>query len=176
MKVGEGAFGEVYEGVNVSTNEEVAIKLENSRSNPQCLVYESKIYKIMQGGNGIPNVFWEGFEGDFNCLVMEALGPSLEELFAYSGNRFTIKTTSIIAFTLLERIEYLHNLQFIYRDIKPDNFLIGRGKKQTTIFLIDLGLVKRYKDPKTGQHITQKPVKSLTGTSRYASLNAHVTE
>ena len=121
-------------------------------------------------------MLWDGIEGDFNCLVMEVLGPSLEDLFKYCGNRFTVKTTAMIADSLIERMEYLHNCQFIYRDIKPDNFLIGRGKKQTTIYMIDLGLVKRYKDPRSGQHIVDKPVKSLTGTVRYASSNAHVSE
>jgi serine/threonine protein kinase len=42
--------------------------------------------------------------------------------------------------------------------------------------MIDLGLAKRFKDPKTGQHVKEKEVKSLTGTARYASLNAHFTE
>ena len=109
-------------------------------------------------------------------MVMEILGPNLEELFQYCDKRFTIKTTAIIAEQILERIELLHNYQFIYRDIKPDNFLIGCGKKQTTIFMIDLGLAKRFKDPKTGQHVKCKPVKSLTGTARYSSPNAHVFE
>jgi serine/threonine protein kinase len=58
--------------------------------------------------------------------------------------------------------------------MKPDNFLIGHGKKQNIVYVIDFGLAKRYRDPKTGEHIPYKDNKSLTGTARYASVNAHL--
>jgi serine/threonine protein kinase len=51
-KLGIGAFGEIYEGTNVHTGEEVAIKFEEPllTKHPQ-LSYESKIYKELQGGD-----------------------------------------------------------------------------------------------------------------------------
>ena len=75
---------------------------------------------------------------------------------------------------MIQRLEFLHNNHFIHRDMKPDNFLIGHGKKQNVIYVIDYGLAKRYRDPKTGEHIPYKDNKSLTGTARYASVNAHL--
>ena len=50
---------------------------------------------------------------------------------------------------------------------------MGLGKKQSTLYLIDFGLSKRYTDPKTGDHVASRFNKNLTGTARYASLNAH---
>ena len=48
------------------------------------------------------------------------------------------------------------------------------GKKALTVYAIDFGLAKRYKDPKTGDHIAFKEGKGMTGTARYASLNVHL--
>jgi len=75
---------------------------------------------------------------------------------------------------MLARIEYIHYKNFIHRDVKPDNFLIGHGKKKSTVYAIDFGLAKRYRDPRTGLHINYKDGKSLTGTARYASINTHL--
>jgi len=74
----------------------------------------------------------------------------------------------------IQRIEYFHGKNLLHRDIKPDNFLVGIGKKQHMIYIIDYGLAKRFKDPKTGEHIPYRDGKSLTGTARYASLNTHI--
>jgi serine/threonine protein kinase len=75
---------------------------------------------------------------------------------------------------MITRLEFFHNNHFIHRDMKPDNFLVGVGKKANLIYAIDFGLAKRYREPKTGEHIPYKDNKSLTGTARYASVNAHL--
>lgn len=74
---------------------------------------------------------------------------------------------------MVQRIEFLHSREFIHRDIKPENFLIGIGKKSHLVYTIDFGLAKRYRDPKTGLHIAFKDNRGMTGTARYASVNAH---
>ena len=54
---------------------------------------------------------------------------------------------------MIGRIEYVHNKNFIHRDIKPDNFLMGIGRHCNKLFLIDFGLAKKYRDNRTRQHI-----------------------
>jgi len=132
------------------------------------------LYKLFAGGNGIPKVYWSGTEGDYNVMVMELLGPSLEDLAKHCENRFSTKTVLMIADQLIQRIEFIHAKNFLHRDIKPDNFLIGLNKKAHMIYMIDFGLAKRFRNSKTGDHIPYRDGKSLTGTARYASVNTHL--
>jgi casein kinase 1 len=173
-KLGHGSFGDIYRGMNVQTNEEVAIKLELARSKHRQLFYEVKLYKLFQGGVGIPNVHWYGVEGEYNVMVMDLLGPSLEDLFNFCGRQFSLKTVLMLADQMLQRLEYIHTKLFIHRDIKPDNFLMGMKRNASLVYVIDFGLAKRYRDPKTHEHIPYRENKNLTGTARYASVNAHL--
>jgi len=173
-KLGSGSFGEVYKAVDLNTKAEVAIKLESINSRHPQLEYEAKVYKVMEGGPGIPRVYWCGLAGDRYAMVMDLLGPSLEDLFNRSQRKFSIKTVLMIADQMIQQIEYFHAHYFLHRDVKPDNFLIGTGKNIDLVHIIDYGLAKKYYNKFTSEHIPYRDKKSLTGTARYASLNTHL--
>jgi serine/threonine protein kinase len=107
-------------------------------------------------------------------MVTELLGASLDDLHQYCKSKFTLKTGLLLARQIIRRLEYFHSKQFIHRDVKPENFCMGTGKKSSVVYLIDYGLSKRFSDPKTGEHIPFKEGKQLTGTARYASVNTHL--
>ncbi|KAG1224708.1 hypothetical protein G6F35_003852 [Rhizopus arrhizus] len=175
-KIGEGSFGIIYEGINLLNNQSVAIKFEPRKSDAPQLRDEYRTYKIMAGSVGIPTAYYFGQEGLHNILVIDLLGPSLEDMFDTCGRRFSIKTTAMLAKQMLTRIQTVHEKNLIYRDIKPDNFLVGKpgSDKENQVFIVDFGMAKLYRDPKTKQHIPYRERKSLSGTARYMSINTHL--
>jgi len=177
-KLGSGAFGQIWKAVHERTKEEVAIKFEDVNSKHQQLYYECKIYLWFHSdstviGQAIPQVLYYGTEQNYNLMVMDLLGNSLEDLFNLCGRKFSLKTVLMIAQQMIKRIEYIHSRRIIHRDIKPDNFAVGRLKHSHRIFVIDFGLAKKYMSS-DGKHIKYKDGKSLTGTARYASINTHI--
>ncbi|KAG4067357.1 hypothetical protein HA402_000348 [Bradysia odoriphaga] len=173
-KIGSGSFGDIYLGISVVCGEEVAIKMEALNARHPQLLYEYKLYKLMMGGVGIPRIRYYGQERNYNVLVMDLLGPSLEDLFNFCTRHFTIKTVLMLVDQMIGRLEFLHCKHFIHRDIKPDNFLMGIGRHCNKLFLIDFGLAKKYRDIRSRIHIAYREDKNLTGTARYASINAHL--
>ncbi|KAK3000215.1 hypothetical protein RJ639_023113 [Escallonia herrerae] len=173
-KIGSGSFGEIHLATHIDTFEIVAVKIENNKTKHPQLLYEAKLYHILQGGSGIPAIKWSGVDADDNILVLDLLGPSLEDLFVYCGRKFSLKTVLMLADQMITRIEFVHSKGFLHRDIKPDNFLMGLGRKANQVYIIDFGLAKRYRDSTTNRHIPYRENKNLTGTARYASCNTHL--
>ncbi|KAL0076226.1 kinase-like domain-containing protein [Phycomyces blakesleeanus] len=175
-KLGEGSFGIIYEGTNLLNSQQVAIKFEPRKSDAPQLRDEYRTYKILAGCTGIPTAYYFGQEGLHNILVIDMLGPSLEDVFDMCSRKLSIKTVAMLAKQMITRVQSVHERNLIYRDIKPDNFLIGRPntKTATMVYMIDFGMAKQYRDPKTKQHIPYRERKSLSGTARYMSINTHL--
>ncbi|KZT11345.1 CK1/CK1/CK1-G protein kinase [Laetiporus sulphureus 93-53] len=175
-KIGEGSFGVIFEGTNLLNSQTVAIKFEPRKAEAPQLRDECRSYRILAGCPGIPQIYHFGQEGLHNILVIDLLGPSLEDLFDMCGRKFSIKTVCMAARQMITRVQTIHEKNLIYRDIKPDNFLIGRPgtKAANVIHVVDFGMAKQYRDPKTKQHIPYRERKSLSGTARYMSINTHL--
>eukprot|EP00427_Karlodinium_veneficum_P000847 CAMPEP_0169166988 /NCGR_PEP_ID=MMETSP1015-20121227/60231_1 /TAXON_ID=342587 /ORGANISM="Karlodinium micrum, Strain CCMP2283" /LENGTH=347 /DNA_ID=CAMNT_0009239667 /DNA_START=93 /DNA_END=1136 /DNA_ORIENTATION=- len=172
-KIGAGCFGEVYRAVNTETKEDVAIKFEESHAPSPQLEHEATTLNILRQPvqpQGFPEYYYFGKEANYNVLVMEFLGKSLEDRVQNCKGKFTVKTTVLVAEQILNRIEYLHSKGIVHRDIKPENFMWGIKDKIHHLYLIDYGLSKKYYDK---QHVQMRQKLSLTGTARYASINAH---
>jgi len=173
-RLGSGSFGEVYEGLNVNTGDKVAIKLEHlSRGNPH-LIHEAKVYAAIHNCSRVPKILWIGIAGEFTCMVIELLGPSLEDRFQYCGKKFDLMKVSQLGVMMLDAIMQLHDKsKYIHRDIKPHNFLLGRGSREHQVSIIDFGLARKY-IISGGRHLSYSEGHSLTGTARYVSINTHI--
>ena len=103
---------------------------------------------------------------------MELLGESLENLFQHQKRKFSLKTACMLGIQMIDRVEYIHSKKIIHRDIKPDNFTIGNGNKSHIVYILDFGLSKKFWSSSHKKHIPFIKGKKLTGTARYASINA----
>ena len=170
-KIGEGSFGKIYLSHNINTGEKFALKLENRNLVPSLLEQEAYILCYLKG-EGIPFIKSFGISTEYNVLVMELLGKSLEYLFEKKNNKFSLKTVCMLGIQMITRLQYIHNKHILHRDIKPDNFIMGLDNNSWKVYLIDFGLSKKYRSSKTLKHIKFAEHKKLIGTARYASINA----
>jgi serine/threonine protein kinase len=171
-KIGSGSFGEVYLTEDKNGNH-YAAKIE-SNSEKQRLKAEFNIYKKVLNNKsivGIPKVYNYIETTNYNILIMELLGKSLENIYDDNNREFNNSTIFKLALDMLQVIERFHSKGFIHRDIKPNNFLFNKNKPFNTLYLMDFGLSKNYIN--NGSHIDIKFERSLIGTARYASLNIH---
>ena len=166
--LGKGSFGCVFRGINLKDNSELAIKVERKDAKSHLLEIESNFLSILKG-YGIPEIKSYGRTAYFYVLVEEILGPNLTNI--KNKQSFTLKDISMIAIQIIDRIEYIHSKNIIHRDIKPENFTIGY-KNQSTIYIIDFGISKKYKSSRTGKHVKYSLTGKLFGTVRYISYNA----
>lgn len=176
QRVGGGAFGEVFMGRDVETGTPVAFKMElldgGKRSH---LSMENKVYRRLNECTvtvGIPQTYFCGTMGEYVVMVMDLLGPSLEELFNLCNRHFSVKTVCMLGAQIIERLQYVHRVGYLHRDIKPENFVMGLGDNSHVVYMIDVGLAKPWRLG-TGQHVPYSENRTLTGTARYVSINCH---
>ena len=168
-KIAEGSFGSIYEGIEIKTQNKIAIKLEErNKSN----ILEKEAYNLLTlKGYGIVELISFGRNIKYNIMIQPLLSDSLYKIFLNYKKKITLKDIFLIGLQCLDRIEWIHMKNIIHRDIKPENFLL-RLIDPRIISLIDFGLSKKYRSERTLKHIQFSLTKKLTGTARYASINA----
>ena len=167
-KIDEGSFGSIYLSQNIQTKEKVAIKIENRKTENPLLEREAYILFYLRGP-GLPEIKTFGKTKDLFILIQNLLGPSLANLLDKHSIVFTIKDICMLSIQMIERLEYIHLKNYIHRDIKPHNFLMGIDDPDI-LYLIDFGLSKKYRSKK-GKHIKFSINNNITGTPRYCSIN-----
>lgn len=178
LVIGSGSFGKVFYGIDINQKKEYAIKFENSELKKSVLNEELKIYNDLQGGEGIPKIHWSGKFKNNKVFIMDLLGPSLDKFYKISKTKtLNLETTINFGQQMVKRIQYMHSKNYLHRDIKPNNFLLGkynRNFNSNLIYIVDFGLSKEFKDPITKEHYPYKENRRFVGTPRYASVNTHI--
>jgi len=172
-EIGKGSFGTVLKCKH--NNKIVALKIEKYNNiNEQKLNKELYIYNKLKDIEGIPNIYnyIDYKEQKKSILVLEYLGPTLEQLFNFCNRKFTLKTNLLIIDQLITRLENIHCHGILHKDLKPENFLIGYYDKNL-IYLIDFGLSVNYINNRNFSHNIYNKNVSFAGTLRYSSINNH---
>ena len=175
-RVGRGSFGDCYSGYEVATNRAICVKVEDPDQIRPKLQSEHSIMKLIEKRTThtellIPRALHITTDPPYNVLVQDLLGPSLEDIFQRCEKKFDPMTVLMIAPLIIDTIQIVHAAGVIHKDIKPHNFLLGRGKNAHKVYIIDFGLSKKYHSE--GKHIPFRIGRSLIGTARYVGLNVH---
>ena len=163
----------VYQGINVNSKEPLAIKLEDRNGTKHFL--ESEAFLLLNlKGLGIPKVISFGKSTQFIILIEELLGLAIHYLMKNKKDKIDrLKNICMIALQIIDRLEFIHSKNIIHRDIKTDNFVIGRNENNKIIYLIDFGFARKYRSSRTGKHIKFKKTNTTMGNLSYISINAN---
>lgn len=168
--LGAGSYGQIRIVSNLQTKKKAAVKLEPMKRSSE-LHTEYEFLQKLSGKPGFPEVYYYGtFRGAFYCMVMQLLGKNLDKIFDECKRKFTLKSLVFLATQLIRRFETIHSLRIVYRDVKPENFLLGEHSNR--VHVVDFGLSKHYADER-GEHIGERETHEIVGTARYMSVNAH---
>ena len=168
-KIGQGAFGNVYSAIRLNDKSVFAMKTEKKAINRKTLESEAYYLYILQGF-GIPKFISYGHIKKYNILIESLLDKSLYQYFFLENKNCNVSDICLIGLQLLDRFEWIHSKDIVYRDVKPENFLFGINDPNV-IYIIDFGLCRKYRSSKTGKHILPRYTGSISGTMRFISPN-----
>jgi serine/threonine protein kinase len=183
-------LGRVYQAREIGGQTVVVVKIAHSGIEANALKHEYHILGQLSSYAGVPKALWLGREEELHVMVLESLGPSLEEHFNACGHKFSLITVALIAGQLvryraydhvsgltifqLSHLQNIHSRHYIHRDIKPANILTGLGDSAHIVYLADFGIAKRFRNPKTHAHVPLSNGHHLTGSPAFTSINSHL--
>ena len=167
--IGKGAFSNIFSTIRLEDKSVFAMKVEKKSTLRKMLEIEAYHLYILQGF-GIPKLITFGYNKNYEILIETLLGKSLYEIFIKTKKPCDLINACLIAIQLIERLEFIHSKNLIYRDVKPENFMTGI-KDPNVLYITDFGLCKKYRSSKTGKHIQQRDTKKFSGTLKYSSAD-----
>ncbi|CAJ0603896.1 unnamed protein product [Cylicocyclus nassatus] len=173
----EGTFGAIYKVAEKQRPSDIrAMKIEKNiedRTRSK-LRTEIMILQRLGGKTHFPILFDTGTQETFTFLIMELLGKNLADLKKVRPHEvFSLATGLSVSCQCLEACRELHYAGYVHRDVKPANFVCGRGKKLRTIYMLDFGISKKLV-PVSKEDLSQG--RRFRGTIRYASIPCHMCE
>ncbi|KAG9395914.1 serine/threonine kinase [Carpediemonas membranifera] len=176
VQIGAGAFGKVYEAIDVYSGKKFAVKMESRDSNKTSVlsIELSVLRKLRAAGaskSHVPSYLCCGTTESYHYIVMKLLGPDISWLRKrMPEKKFSLATVLRAGMAMSECLETLHTQGYVHRDVKPSNFAMDRFSDQLYIF--DFGITRRYVDS-MGFPLPERKSVGFRGTARYASLSAH---
>ncbi|CAF2740363.1 VRK [Lepeophtheirus salmonis] len=194
--IGVGGFGEIYLCSNETENEVKdnathVMKVEPSENGP--LFVEMHFYVRAATPNnmdaykkehGIKDIGIPCFRGkglhtykgqSYRFLIIDRYGKDLQKIFQTGRKIFAPKAAYNFS-KFMDALEYIHSQGYVHNDLKAQNLLLGHGrtKENDDVFLVDFGLVSKYKV--NGVHLEYKPDarRAHDGTIEYTSRDAHI--
>ena len=175
------AAAEIYEIKDRKTGKLYVAKAESLGARYPKLSLEYQCYQALQSSKQFIGVTEYVQHHNYNIILMDKLGLSLDQLFISNGNKFSVRCVAAIAIQILSRIEELHKHNYLHRCIKQNHFLIPNlpkhklmDKKSEKIYMIDMAFAKKWNED--GRHIPHKTGKRLIGVPRYVSIYTHFGE
>ena len=148
-KVGEGGMSAVYQSYDVVTERPVAVKLlaDHLAGQPEFVARfyrEARLSRVLEH-ESVVRGYASGFDAEVgkHYLVLEFVdGPTAHDALARLG-RLPVGMAVRVGIDIARALEFLHDRNYVHRDVKPDNILLhpDGGAK-----LADLGLAKRLND------------------------------
>lgn len=175
-KLGEGSYGKVYKATDDS-GKKVAVKMESIYFPGLSLLYEQRVYSVLFDGRtsavNIPHIHFFGSYMSNNVLVMDYLGPSLEDTMMKSRRPFKMSFVARAACQLLLALEFIHDKGILHCDLKPSN-IVHDLNDPNVVYIIDFGLARQFENASSVRLLHVDNGEGYLGSHDFSPLAAHL--